>query len=406
MYYWKYLRFVRFFLRDEIPHERNGELIERFTGGNEHLFDTVLKRRLLQLASVKYLMTSRPVVVAPSIAREINEQNIGQLTAGLENHIALTQYTIGGDTKFVLYEHPPYDRLPFAVAVTPAQQRLLFSLAMNPAVYDGSQPLCGDGVDFRLEARDKAGRTSPLYERYIDPKHNPADRRWVEDSADLSRYLGQQIDLLFTTTPGPAGNNCMDWAGCGNPHFSGDAAAPPLFQQVYDRELKIYEYADPLPRAALYSAVEMVTDDQSALTRLGSPSFDPFQTAVVTATDAAALRGLTVRERVRSARILSYTSQEVQIDADTDRPALLVLNDSDYPGWKAYVDGRKARVYPANYMFRGVLLTPGKHMVRFAYEPVSFVTGAVLSGIGLLCLAAFVLWSLSRSRVAEPHLVH
>ena len=37
MYYWKYLRFVRFFLRDEIPHERNGELIERFTGGNEYL---------------------------------------------------------------------------------------------------------------------------------------------------------------------------------------------------------------------------------------------------------------------------------------------------------------------------------------------------------------------------------
>ena len=198
----------------------------------------------------------------------------------------------------------------------------------------------------------------------------------------------------------------MDWAGWGNPHFSGDAAAPPLFQQAYDRELKIYEYADPLPRAAIYSAIETATDDQSALTRLGSPSFDPFQTAVVTATDAAALRGLTVRERVRSARILSYTSQEVQIDADTNHPSLLVLNDSDYPGWKAYVDGRQARVYPANYMFRGVLLTPGKHMVRFAYEPASFVTGAVLSGIGLLCLAAFVLWSLRRSRIAEPHLVH
>ena len=55
----------------------------------------------------------------------------------------------------------------------------------------------------------------------------------------------------------------------------------------------------------------------------------------------------------------------------------------------------------------GASLTPGKHMVRFAYEPASFVTGAVqFFGIGLLCLAAFVLWSLRRSRIAEPHLAH
>jgi uncharacterized membrane protein YfhO len=97
-------------------------------------------------------------------------------------------------------------------------------------------------------------------------------------------------------------------------------------------------------------------------------------------------------ERVRAAGILSYASQEVTIDAAVERPTLLVLNDSDYPGWKVYVDGRRSHWITANYLFRGVLLQPGRHLVRFAYEPASFATGAAISGAGIVCLAGFAWW--------------
>ncbi len=125
----------------------------------------------------------------------------------------------------------------------------------------------------------------------------------------------------------------------------------------------------------------------------------------LSAEDVAALRGLGVHERVREAKILSYASQEVKIDATADRPVLLVLNDSDYPGWNVYVDGRRSHWITANYLFRGVPLPPGQHLVRFAYEPASFAAGAAVSGVGLLCLAGFVVWRRRGSGVAKPHLV-
>jgi hypothetical protein len=414
MYYWKYLHFVRSFLRDEAPHAPTGDLVERFTGGNEHTFDTALKRRLLQLSSVKYLLSMRPFAIDSPLVQDIIGQNTGRLAPGRENLIETRQFTIGGEPKTVLYEHPPYERLPLTTGVTPAKRRLFFSVAMDPAVYDGSQPACGDGVEFRLEARDSSGGIAPLYDRYINPKHNPAERRWIEESVDLSRYLGQNIELLFTTTPGPAGDTCMDWAGWGDPHFSGDAAAAPVFRLVYDHEIKIYEYPDRIPRAALFSSVELAAYDEAALVRLGSPALDIFQTAVVSAkgldaADVAAMRSLnnSPHERVRAARILSYTSQEVKIDAAVERPALLVLNDSDYPGWKVYVDGRRSHWITTNYLFRGVLLQPGRHLVRFAYEPASFAAGAAISGAGLICLAGFALWRRRKpdSGIAEAHLV-
>jgi len=145
--------------------------------------------------------------------------------------------------------------------------------------------------------------------------------------------------------------------------------------------------------------VEVAPDDKAALTRLTSPALDIFRTAVVSskglhAADLAAIQGLDSlpQERARAAKILSYTSQEVKIDAPVERPALLVLNDSDYPGWKVYVDGRRSHWITANYLFRGVLLQPGRHLVRFAYEPASFAAGAAISGAGLVCLAGFVVW--------------
>jgi len=92
----------------------------------------------------------------------------------------------------------------------------------------------------------------------------------------------------------------------------------------------------------------------------------------------------------------------VKIDAAVERPALLVLNDSDYPGWKVYVDGRRSHWITANYLFRGVLLQPGRHLVRFAYEPASFAAGAAISGAGLICLAGFVLWRRRPIRSQPP----
>jgi hypothetical protein len=59
--------------------------------------------------------------------------------------------------------------------------------------------------------------------------------------------------------------------------------------------------------------------------------------------------------------------------------ALLVLTDAYYPGWRAWVDGRPAAIYPTNILFRGVFVGAGGHVVEFRYQPASFWVGAALS---------------------------
>jgi hypothetical protein len=89
--------------------------------------------------------------------------------------------------------------------------------------------------------------------------------------------------------------------------------------------------------------------------------------------------GTTVRE---------YTPGHIVVDVDAARPALLVVAESYYPGWKATLDGRPVDVFRANYLSQGVVVPQGTHTVELDYEPDSFRYGAIVSVLSLLGIAA------------------
>lgn len=65
----------------------------------------------------------------------------------------------------------------------------------------------------------------------------------------------------------------------------------------------------------------------------------------------------------------------VIVKARADAPCVLVLTDAYYPGWKAWVNGKPATIYPANHLFRAVFLPPGDHRVVFRFVPFWFYVG-------------------------------
>jgi uncharacterized membrane protein YfhO len=76
----------------------------------------------------------------------------------------------------------------------------------------------------------------------------------------------------------------------------------------------------------------------------------------------------------------------------------MVLTDVHYPGWKATVDGRPAHIERVDYLLRGVVVPAGRHRVEFAYEPVSWRIGWIVSLIAVLALIAVTAVALMRRR--------
>ena len=89
---------------------------------------------------------------------------------------------------------------------------------------------------------------------------------------------------------------------------------------------------------------------------------------------------------MQPAEISHYENTKVVIRARTEMPALLVLTDTNYPGWKAEVNGKKAGIYPVHGVFRSVFLPEaGTYNVIFSFRPISVYIGAAVS---LLCILA------------------
>lgn len=75
---------------------------------------------------------------------------------------------------------------------------------------------------------------------------------------------------------------------------------------------------------------------------------------------------------------------ELVLEAEVQRPAILVLNDLAAPGWTATVDGVPTPIGVANALVRAVPLQPGRHEVRFEYAVPGLRTGLALAALALL----------------------
>jgi Bacterial membrane protein YfhO len=163
-------------------------------------------------------------------------------------------------------------------------------------------------------------------------------------------------------------------------------------KKVYDKEIVIYEFSRPLPRAGLFYAAEKLPDER-VLERLKDPDFHSLETVLLSdeslSPDVSSLVNSfnsSAARPVSAANILSYQSQHVLIETQTDAPAILVLNDSNYPGWRALVNGQPAPILTADYLFRGVVVPSGHARVEFVYAPTSFKLGAVISLLSFVAL--------------------
>jgi hypothetical protein len=164
-------------------------------------------------------------------------------------------------------------------------------------------------------------------------------------------------------------------------------------------QLDVDWIAGALPRAYLVHGLRSAKNPAATLRSLARGALGRNLAALEGLPPAAAMppSALSLIERVR---ILNDEPERVRIEAVVERAAALILLDTDYPGWHASVDGKAARIYNANYLFRAVLLGPGRHRVTFRYAPQSVYLGLELACAGALLLTVFCAGYRPKSRVA------
>ncbi|HEX6099894.1 MAG TPA: YfhO family protein [Thermoanaerobaculia bacterium] len=105
-----------------------------------------------------------------------------------------------------------------------------------------------------------------------------------------------------------------------------------------------------------------------------------------------------------SVRIAEYSpGGRYLLDVAMERDGWIVISETAWKGWRAYVDGRRVAMQNANASFLSVHVPAGRHAVRVVYWPESFVTGRAITFATLLVLVAFAIVRYGVRRRLPPH---
>ena len=156
----------------------------------------------------------------------------------------------------------------------------------------------------------------------------------------------------------------------------------------------LYRNMRVLPRFFLASRVSVAHTFDEAVKWMRRPDWQPGREAVIETfgMDHPLTLQSSATDRVS---VLRYEPKRVDVRTEAPGEELLVTSETNYPGWKVFVDGTERPVLYTDLAFRGVFVPAGNHLVSFRFEPAIFVYGAAVTmlGLGLLCATAH---SLSR----------
>ncbi|MDH4207960.1 MAG: flippase, partial [Anaerolineae bacterium] len=170
---------------------------------------------------------------------------------------------------------------------------------------------------------------------------------------------------------------------------------------VYDDEVRIYRNDDCLPRAFVVYQAEVCEDEAQQLSRLAS--LDPQERVLLSEEPPATVlsrQAMSDDLTYTEAAITEYAINQATVEVELSQPGWLVLADSYFPGWRAYLqlsDGqeRELHLYRADYNFRAVELDAGHSVVRFRYSPMSLKLGlyvTFITAVVMLAVSGFWLW--------------
>ena len=126
----------------------------------------------------------------------------------------------------------------------------------------------------------------------------------------------------------------------------------------------LWENPRALPRV-LAPGSALIVDIEKMLNEGGWPEVNFTRTVLLDGEEA----GVPLQGPPGEAKILSYRNTEVVVEANSTEGCYLVLNDIWHSWWSAQVDGVPAPILQANVMFRAVRLGPGRHRIRFSFDP-------------------------------------
>ena len=163
-------------------------------------------------------------------------------------------------------------------------------------------------------------------------------------------------------------------------------------------QVQATELGHPMPVASLVGEIHVIEGRDAMFAAIAAPEFDPRKTVLLERAP-----GISPSPRAQGKVTLTrYEADEMNLDVELDRPAILLVTDLYTPSWRVQSLRGSTQVdyelLPANYVLRAVPLQAGRHHLRIFYDRRWLYAGMAISVVGVLCWV--LLWMCQRRRTS------
>jgi hypothetical protein len=141
--------------------------------------------------------------------------------------------------------------------------------------------------------------------------------------------------------------------------------------------------------------VNMITLVKTPLEEINAlDSLQPRVQVVINQEFLPYIKGLSlVSDSTASIKLTRYDPQSLTYSSIAKTEQFAVFSEVWYgpnKGWQAYVDGKPVDHIRVNYLLRGMKIPAGNHTIEFKFDPKSYETGKMVSGISSIALFALL----------------
>lgn len=180
----------------------------------------------------------------------------------------------------------------------------------------------------------------------------------------------------------------------------GQYFALPGFNDVYndtDMSVRIVENPHARPRFQAFRNAVFVQSLEQAVEAVAALDGE---TLILEHSAMAPTPLSATAEGTQTWRLIEDRSDRYLMEIQASGAFWLFLGDTNYPGWNAYLDGERTRVYSAQLLGKAVLVPAGAHRLRLEFEPWSFRLGLAVTVLGSASMLLSLAWSYICSKTA------
>jgi hypothetical protein len=268
--------------------------------------------------------------------------------------------------------------------------RKLSLLRDNPLDVQMSKEMLAMGWSQVFGVEDIEGMNPLQPKTYLDYLY------WPRPATDVSYGMFQDGNLLFSRSPILDSLNVkylIAAHGVLPPPPAGSRDSQRIRLAYSSEQVDVFENLHAFPRAFFVNVARAMTDRAAILDKVesarlntftGKPEgFDLRHNAIVESDHFPPLLDLADSEP-GTATVSAVSADSIEVHTRCNATRLLILSEPCYPGWHGSIDGRESEIFRSNFLFRGVVVPAGEHIVSFDYRPRSVQVGAMVSLIAIL----------------------